>query len=140
MSPWMNPECCSRSPPSHGPRKLWFFQVSPVSRHRMASANLRTSLSEAAKASAEGGDKRGKEFNTKYHKSAALMSHCEAGKTFELVFHLFSYLFIHVVRTMKTDELMHIFSCFSSSRLCEIYNMDFISVIDSPKFCVRQDK
>lgn len=41
---------------------------------------------------------------------------------------------------MKTDELMHIYSCFSSSRLCEIYNMDFISVIDSPKFCVRQDK
>lgn len=57
MSSWINPECCSHFPASHGPAKLWLCHASPVSLRRTASADRRTSLSEAAKASAEGEDK-----------------------------------------------------------------------------------
>lgn len=60
MSLWMNPECCSHSAGLHRPGKLWFCHASPVSLRRTASADRRTSLSEAAKASAEREDKKGK--------------------------------------------------------------------------------
>ena len=62
-SPWMNAECLLPSPGSHGWAKLWFWgHASPVSLPRTASADRRTSLSEATKASAEG-EKTGKHLN-----------------------------------------------------------------------------